>query len=85
MSDTPQTEPAAFKVRNLAVLAYAQGFTLWHYKAPHALAPTMVPGYFTPFADNIGTGDMIMISATDGGKIVIVEIVDKSARVVRLT
>ena len=26
--------PATFTVRNLSVLAYAQGFTLWHYKAP---------------------------------------------------
>ena len=24
--------PGTFKVRNLSVLAYAQGFTLWHYK-----------------------------------------------------
>ena len=23
----------AFSIRNLSVLAYAQGFTLWHYKA----------------------------------------------------
>ena len=27
------TDTMAFTIRNLSVLAYANGFTLWHYKA----------------------------------------------------
>ena len=28
-----RTAPMVFAIRNLSVLAYANGFTLWHYKA----------------------------------------------------
>ena len=42
----------AFAIRNLSVLAYANGFTLWHY------------------ADMLAEGDMMIVSASDGGRIV---------------
>ena len=60
----------AFAVRNLSVLAYAQGFTLWHYKAPGGrLADIAAPAYFEPAADLLAAGDMLMISAEDGGRV----------------
>ena len=61
----------AFAIRNLSVLAYAQGFTLWHYKAgTHTLAQAAGRGFFNDAADMLAPGDMIMVSAADGGRII---------------
>ena len=58
----------AFAIRNLSVLAYAQGFTLWHYKgATITLAKIRAPGFFDGAADMLASGDMLMVSASDGG------------------
>src|SRR5258708_7247346 len=64
-------EPAmAFAIRNLSVLAYAQGFTLWHYKgATIALADTHAAGFFDGAGDMLASGDMLMVSARDGGRV----------------
>lgn len=60
-------------IRNLSVLAYAQGFTLWHYKAATAaLADVVGEGFFDPASDMLAVGDMLMISAGDGGRIVFI-------------
>jgi hypothetical protein len=63
----------AFSVPNLSVLAYANGFTLWHYKAPvedddagHS------PGYFMQAGDLLNAGDMIMVSGGGQGRILCV-------------
>ena len=62
-----------FTARNLSILAYAQGFTLWHYKAPTLpLAQLNKPGFFNPANDMIATGDIIMLSAQDGGRVAFV-------------
>jgi RecB family exonuclease len=62
-----------FTVRNLSVLAYAQGFTLWHYKAPaDPLAMLTVPGFFDHACDMLAAGDMVMMSASDGGRLAFV-------------
>ena len=58
-----------FAIRNLSVLAYAQGFTLWHYRAPTApLARATAAGFFSPAADMLAAGDMMLVSASDGGR-----------------
>ena len=63
----------AFAVRNLSVLAYAQGFTLWHYKASAVpLAETQAAGFFDPAADMLAPGDMMMVSGHEGGRILVV-------------
>ena len=63
----------AFAVRNLSVLAYANGFTLWHYKACDApLAVAGEPGFFTSATDLLGAGDIVMISASDGARVLAV-------------
>ncbi|ODU62086.1 MAG: hypothetical protein ABS99_01480 [Acetobacteraceae bacterium SCN 69-10] len=63
----------AFVIRNLSVLAYAQGFTLWHYKAgtagPEVLA---APGFFDDAGDMFAPGDMVMVSGSAGGRVLVV-------------
>jgi hypothetical protein len=60
----------AFAIRNLSVLAYANGFTLWHYKgAGDAPSSIMAPNYFDDAGDMLASGDMVMVSAADCGRI----------------
>jgi hypothetical protein len=60
----------AFSLRNLSVLAYANGFTLWHYKSGQdPLAQASAAGYFADAADLLAPGDMVMLSGQEGGKI----------------
>ncbi len=62
-----------FAIRNLSVLAYAQGFTLWHYKAGAApLAQAAADGFFDDAADMLAAGDMLMVSAAEGGRMLFV-------------
>ena len=57
----------AFSLRSLSVLAYANGFTLWHYKATDIpLAAVAAPDFFASAEDLMATGDMMMVSACDG-------------------
>jgi outer membrane protein assembly factor BamB len=60
----------AFAARNLSVLAYANGFTLWHYKAG-VEDNTIVgnPGFFACADDMLSAGDIIMVSATEGARL----------------
>ena len=63
----------AFAIRNLSVLAYANGFTLWHYKsAADALERVTAQDYFEDAADMLSGGDIMMLSAADGARIVCV-------------
>lgn len=61
----------AFTLRNLSVLAYANGFTLWHCKTTDPLAETATDGYFDAAADMLAAGDLVMISAADGARILV--------------
>lgn len=66
-----------FAIRNLSVLAYANGFTLWHYKAGKDRLETVVTGnYFANSADMLSVGDLIMITAADGARIMCVALAD---------
>ncbi len=61
----------AFAVRNRSVLAYANGFTLWHYKAGlDSRGDTNRTGFFAPAGDMLTAGDMVMVSAKDGAQLV---------------
>ena len=73
----------SFAIRNLSVLAYAQGFTLWHYRANvPTLGATLVQpasadevgaaGFFDPAADMLAQGDMVLVSARDAGRVLFV-------------
>ncbi len=60
----------AFTLRNLSVLAYANGFTLWHYKSGgDALSRAGEAGYFADAADLMAEGDMVMLTGAEGGTI----------------
>ncbi len=62
-----------FAVRHLSVLAYAQGFTLWHYKlGPAPLETARIPGFFDSAADMMAAGDMVMVSGPAGGQMLVV-------------
>lgn len=55
-----------FNIRNLSVLSYANGFTLWFYRGD-AIASVVEPGFFDPAADMLRKGDAILASAEDDG------------------
>lgn len=62
-----------FAIRNLSVLAYANGFTLWHYKAGAATLDMVGRrDFFAGAADMMANGDMLMISAADGARLLAV-------------
>lgn len=64
---------AEFALRNLSVLSYAQGFTRWHFRAASLpLAQALAPGFFNPAADMMLAGDMVDVSAADGGATVFI-------------
>ena len=75
----------AFNPRNLSVLAYGNGFTLWHYKAgPDAQAVVRDRGYLDTAADLLTDGDMLMVSASDGGGIASVTVAADRVQLVAL-
>jgi len=56
----------AFQNKNMSVIAYANGFTMWHYSAKQEqLADVMKPGYFDPVYTLMDLGDLIIICAED--------------------
>ena len=65
----------AFAIRNLSVLAYANGFTLWHYKSgADAMTCIAAQDYFEDAADMLSGGDIMMLSAADGARIVCITV-----------
>ena len=57
----------AYNRENLSVLAYANGFTLWHYTTPDAAGTVDTAGYFDDAAGMLHAGDMMLANtATDG-------------------
>ncbi len=60
----------AFAIQNLSVLAYANGFTLWHYKASADDQPLVGnAGFFATAGDMLNAGDMVMVSGPAGGRL----------------
>jgi hypothetical protein len=67
----------AFAIRNLSVLAYANGFTLWHYKSGKDKLDAVSGGnYLGDASDMLTAGDLIMVTAADGARIVCVTLAD---------
>jgi hypothetical protein len=68
-----RTAIMAFVIRDLSVLAYANGFTLWHYKAGNeSLAVVAGNDYFSDASDMMTKGDMIMVSGCKECRIICV-------------
>ena len=57
----------AYKNENLSVLAYANGFTLWHYTTPDAAGTIDTDGYFNDAATMLRPGDMVLANTETGG------------------
>jgi hypothetical protein len=67
----------AFAIRNLSVLAYANGFTLWHYKSgKDILADVATTDYFADASDMMAAGDMVMVSGANGCRVMCVALAD---------
>ncbi len=67
----------ACAIRNLSVLAYANGFTLWHYKSSKDTLETVASAnYMADASDMLTAGDLIMVTAADGAKIICVTLAD---------
>lgn len=63
----------AFSSCKLSVLAYANGFTLWHYNAGaeyHAVASGA--GFFDDARDLVSAGDIVMVTGDGGGTILFI-------------
>lgn len=56
----------SFAIRNLSVLAYANGFTLWHYRTPGRVIDTVDVNYFAKASDMLTVGDIVMVSGPEG-------------------
>jgi hypothetical protein len=70
-----RTGTMAFSIRDLSVLAYANGFTLWHYKAgPDSLTDIACDDYFADASDMMAAGDMLMISGAKAARILSVAV-----------
>lgn len=64
----------AFSSCNLSVLAYANGFTLWHYSAgPEYRAIALDEVFFEAARDLVSTGDIVMVTGDGGGSIVFIK------------
>lgn len=55
----------AFANKNLSVIAYANGFTLWHYSAAETLDTICASGYFNDVKTLMNTGDIVIINGSD--------------------
>lgn len=51
----------SFKNKNLSVLAYANGFTMWLYQTDDTVNNVLEDDYFKDGADCLRVGDMIII------------------------
>jgi hypothetical protein len=57
----------AYLSKDLSVLAYANGFTLWHYLTADSAAAVDAPGYFNAACDMLRPGDIIIANLDTGG------------------
>ena len=56
----------AFENKNVSVIAYANGFTLWHYKSNDAIETICNPGYFERIKTLANTGDIVIVNGKNG-------------------
>ena len=58
-----------FQNKYLYVIAYANGFTLWHYAATETIATISANGYFNSVKTLMNIGDIVIINASDNTSI----------------
>ena len=60
----------AFQNKNLSVIAYANGFTLWHYASTtDSISTISATGYFNDVKTLMNIGDAVIINASDNTSI----------------
>ena len=74
----------AFQNKNLSVIAYANGFTLWHYSAAETLSTITANGYFNNVKTLMNIGDIIIINASDNTAIKKINVTELSVTTVAL-
>ncbi len=57
-----------FNSKEMSVLCYANGFTLWHYITKETIKDVCEDGYFEILWKNVGIndGDIIILNCKDG-------------------
>ena len=66
----------AFAIRNLSVLAYANGFTHWHYKSKDTLEEIKAPNYMADAGDILTKNDILFVTGSDGTTMLVVTLAD---------
>jgi hypothetical protein len=56
----------AFQSKSLSSLAYANGFTVWHYRTGDLAAEIDNAGYFDAAAEMLRAGDFVLVNAGQG-------------------
>lgn len=57
----------SYNSKALSVLAYANGFTLWHYRTNDNPEQLLTDGYFDGAFDMLRVGDVVIVSTDAGG------------------
>lgn len=57
----------SYNSKALSVLAYANGFTLWHYRTNDNPDHLLADGYFDAAFDMLRVGDIVICSTPAGG------------------
>ena len=72
------------QVRNLAVGAYAQGWTFWHYRHSGPCVKVMAHRFWRDATDLLRSGDFVAVSAKDGARLLVVAAVDAQGAAMRV-
>ena len=75
----------AFQNKKLSVIAYANGFTLWHYAANETMAAITTDGYFNNVLTLMNSGDIIIINASNGTAIKAITVTSEAVTVAALS
>lgn len=72
----------AFKNKDAAVIAYANGFTLWHYRSTDSIEQISKNYFPKGFARLTATGDIMIINAGDTTCIKLIELTTDNGEIV---
>lgn len=56
----------AFQNKNMSVIAYANGFTLWHYRSDDTIGQISKNYFPKGFTKLTANGDLMIVNAGDG-------------------
>ena len=74
----------AFQHKEMSVIAYANGFTLWHYKTDDTIEQVSTENYFPKgFIQLCATGDIVIMNAGNGTCIKQVEILSSDKMILK--